>query len=145
MVDITPKTVKWEVSNFSPSRNFDTVSCLKDRLGGSLSEDINGRSMVLSRTGTAYKYTRTEGSKICDTYILQIQKGSSSPCTNGQSSSISLFGKNGRDKKPTHNSGDKGDMGILFSQSGHTYCRIPAREFKYQDRQGFQGNENFVK
>ena len=33
MVDITPKTVKWEVSNFSPSRNFDTVSCLKDRLG----------------------------------------------------------------------------------------------------------------
>ena len=38
--------------------------------------------MVSSRTGSAYKYTRTEGCKTCDTYILQIQKGSSSPCTN---------------------------------------------------------------
>ena len=60
--------------------------------------------MVSCRTGTTYKYTRAESSKICDTYILQIQKGSNSPCTNGQSSSISLFGKNGRDKKPTHDS-----------------------------------------
>ena len=141
LVDIKPKTFKWEVSNFSPSRTFDTVRCIKDRLGGFLSEDINRRSMVSSRTGTTYKYTRTEGSKICDTYILQIPKGSSSPCTNGQSSSISLFGKNGRDKKPTHDSGGKGDMGILFSQSDQTYCRIPARDFKYHGRQGFQGNE----
>ena len=36
-------------------------------------------------------------------------------------------------------------MRILFSQSDHTYCRIPARDFKYQDRQGFQGNGKFVK
>ena len=27
--------------------------------------------MVSSRTGSAYKYTRTDGSKICDTYTLQ--------------------------------------------------------------------------
>ena len=105
LVDIKPKTVKWEVSNFSPDRTFNTVRCIKDKLGGSLPEDINRRSMVSSRTATAYKYTRTEGSKICDTYILQIQKGCSSPYANGQSSSISLFGKNRRDKKPTHNSG----------------------------------------
>ena len=78
--------------------------------------------MVSSRAGVAYKYTRTEGSKI---YILQIQKGCSSPCINGQSSSISLFGKNGRDKEPTHDSGDKENMEIFFSQSDYTYCRIP--------------------
>ena len=60
--------------------------------------------MVSCRTATTYKYTRAEGSKICDTCILQVQKGSNSPCTNGQSSSISLFGKNGRGKKPTHDS-----------------------------------------
>ena len=36
-------------------------------------------------------------------------------------------------------------MGILFSQLDHSYCRIPAGDFKYQDRQGFQGNEKFVK
>ena len=72
-------------------------------------------------------------------------KGPSSPCANGQSSSISLFGKNGRKKNPTHDSGDKGNMGILFKQSDHTYCRIPAGDFKYQGRQGFQGNEKFVK
>ena len=32
-----------------------------------LSEDINGGSMVSGRIGTVYKYTRTEGGKICDT------------------------------------------------------------------------------
>ena len=103
-MDIKSKTVKWEVSNFSPGRTFDTVRCIKDWLRGFLSEDSNRRSMVSCRTATTYKYTRAEGSKICDTCILQVQKGSNSPCTNGQSSSISLFGKNGRDKKPTHDS-----------------------------------------
>ena len=93
--------------------------------------------MVSSRTGTAYKYTRVEDSKICNTYILQVQKGSTSPCTNGQSSSISLFGENGRDKKPTHDSGAKRNMGILFSQSDYTYSRKSARGFKYQGRQNF--------
>ena len=114
-MNIKPKTVKREVSNFSPGRKFDRVICIKDKSGGFLSEDIHRKSMVSSRTGTAYKYTRTDGSKICNTYILQIQKGPSSPRANGQSSSISLFGKNGRDKKPTHHSGGKGNMGIFFS------------------------------
>ena len=36
-----------------------------------------------------------ERSKICNTHILQIQKGSSSPCANGQSNSIGLFSTNG--------------------------------------------------
>ena len=35
-------------------------------------------------------------------------------------------------------------MGILFSRSYHTYCRIPAEDFKYQGRQSFQGNEKFI-
>ena len=77
-VDIKPMTVKREASNFSFGRTFDIARCIKDRLGGILSKDINRRGMVSSRTSTAYKYTRIDGSKICDTYILQIQKGSSS-------------------------------------------------------------------
>ena len=36
-------------------------------------------------------------------------------------------------------------MGILFSQSDYAYYRMPAGDFKYQGRQGFQGNEKFVK
>ena len=97
-MDIKPKTFNSEISNFSPGRTFHTVRCIKDRLGGFLSEDINRTSIVSSRTETAYKYTGIEGSKICDTYILQIQKGSSSPCANEQSKQlISLFRKNGRD------------------------------------------------
>ena len=75
---------------------------------------------------------------------MQIQKGSSSPCANGQSSSISLFGKNERDKKPTHDSGGKGNMGILFIQSDRVYCRI-TWNIKYQGKQVFQGNEKFFK
>ena len=55
------------------------------------------------------------------------------------------MGKDGRYKKPTHDSGGKGNMGILFSQSDHTYCKIPAGDFKYQDRQGFLVIEKFVK
>ena len=51
--------------------------------------------MASSRTCIAYIYTRTEVSKIYDTYILQIQKGSSSPYANGQSIRINLFGKKG--------------------------------------------------
>ena len=60
-------------------------------------------------------------------------------------SSISLFGKNGRYKKHTHDSGGKGYMGILFIQSDQTYCRISAWDFKYQGRQVFQVNKKFVK
>ena len=37
------------------------------------------------------------------------------------------------------------NIGILFSQSDYTYCRIPVGDFKYQDRQFFQGNEKFFK
>ena len=48
-MDIKPKTVKWEVSNFSQDKTFDTLRCINDRLGGFLSEDINRRSMVSSR------------------------------------------------------------------------------------------------
>ena len=102
-----------------------------------MSEGNDRRSMISRRKGTAYKYTRVEGSKICNNYFLQVQKGSSSPCTNGQSSSISLFGEKQRGKKPTHGSGGKENMGILFSQSDHAYCRIPARNFKYHGRQNF--------
>ena len=32
-----------------------------------------------------------------------------------------------------------------MSKYNTNYCRIPARGFKYQVRQGFQGNEKFVK
>ena len=96
-----------DVIDFSPGITFKIARCIQDRLGCFLSEQINRRSMVSSRTSSAYKYTGKESSKICDTFILQKQKGSSSPSTYGQSSSISLFGKNGRDKKRTHDSGDK--------------------------------------
>ena len=69
-MDIKHRTVKWEVINFSLGRTFDTVRCVKDMFGGFLSEDINRRRMVSSRAGSAYKYTRTKGSKISNTYIL---------------------------------------------------------------------------
>ena len=80
LVDIKPRSVKWEVTFFSPGTILDTVRCIKDKLGGFLSEDINRRSMVSSRTGSAFKYTRTEGSKICYTYILQTRRVSQSMC-----------------------------------------------------------------
>ena len=119
-----------DVIDFSPGITFKIARCIQDRLRGFLSEYINRRSIVSSRTSSTYKYTGKESSKIRDTFILQKQKGSSSPCTYGQSSSISLFGKNGRDKKRTHDSGDKWNMGILFSQSNYSYCRIPVGDFK---------------
>ena len=51
--------------------------------------------MAPSRTGTAYKYTRTEGSKICYTYILQIQKGSSSHVQMDNQAALAYFVKMG--------------------------------------------------
>ena len=68
-MDVKPKSVKWEVSNFLPGKTFHTFRCIKDSLGGVLSEGSR-RCMVSSRTGSVYKYTRTESSKIRDTYIL---------------------------------------------------------------------------
>ena len=70
LVDIKHRTVKWELIIFSLGRTFDTIRCVKGMVGGFLSEEINRRSMVLSRTGSAYKYTRTKVSKISNTYIL---------------------------------------------------------------------------
>ena len=40
-----------------------------------------------------------------------------------------------RDKKPTHDSGGKRNMGIWFSQSDYT---IPVGDFKYQGRQSIR-------
>ena len=34
LVDIKPKTVKWEVSKVPPGQTFDTARCMKDRFGG---------------------------------------------------------------------------------------------------------------
>ena len=59
-----------------------------------------------------------------------------------QSSSLVYFVKMG---ETYHDSGDKANMRIFFSQSGHTYCRIPARDSKWQGKQCFHGNEKFVK
>ena len=61
------------------------------------------------------------------------------------SSINSLLGKNGRYKKPTHDSGSKRNMRNLFIQSGHTYFGIAAGDFKYQCRQRFHRNKEFVK
>ena len=109
---ITGKTI------FGGNLCRDTVIYLLKSLGSE--PHIKRWGMVSGRTDTASKYTRTEGRKICDTYILHIQKGSSSLCANGQSSSIRLFGKNGRNKKPTHESEGNGNIRILFNQSDHT-------------------------
>ena len=69
-------------------------------MAGFFSEDISGEEIFSHGTGAAHKYTGIDDSKICNTNILQIQKGSSSPCANGQSGSISLISKNGRTRAP---------------------------------------------
>ena len=141
LVDIKPKSVKWEVSNFSPGGTFYTVRCIKDRLGAFCQKTSIGGL----KQNRLFKYIRSESKKICGTNNFHIQKGLSSPSANAQSRNISLFGKNGRDKKPTHDSRGKGNIEILFSQSDHTYSRISSDDFKYQGRQGLQENEKFVK
>ena len=73
-VDIKPKTVKREVSNFSLGRTFDTVRCIQDRLGGLLSKDINRRGMVSRRTGTAYKYTKLTAAKFVTLTFCKYKK-----------------------------------------------------------------------
>ena len=89
--------------------------------------------LISSRTGSGYKYSRTEASKIYDIYIQQIQKGSSSPCANGKSSSISLFGNNG------------GTRNLLMIQEAKEIWELCFAFFKYKGRQGLQGNEKLVK
>ena len=106
-MDIKPKSVKWEVCNFLSDGTFDTVRCIKEKLVAFLSEDINRRGMILSNISSGYKYTTSEGGNIYYAYILKIQKGCSGSCVNGQSNIISLFGKNGKDKKPMIQEGNK--------------------------------------
>lgn len=145
VVDIKPKSVKREVYNFSQSRTYDTVRCIKNRVGSILPKDINRGCMVTEGTSLTHQCPGIKSSKVCHPNILQVQEGSSSPLTNGQPSSISLFGENGGNKKFSYDSRSKGNMGILYGQSDHTYCRVPPWDFKYQSRQSFQGNETFVK
>ena len=75
--------------------------------------------MVSSRPGLKHKYTGTEGSTICDTFILSIQKGFGSQMIYGN-----------------------------FVQPIRSYFAdrtIPVKIVKYHDRHGFQGKEKFVK
>ena len=58
-----------------------------------LSEYISKRSMVSNKTSAAYKDTGIEGSKICHTYILQIQRGSSSSCVNRHQAALAYLVK----------------------------------------------------
>ena len=89
--------------------------------------------LISSRTGSAYKYSRTEARKIYDIYIQQIQKGCSSPCANGKSSCISLSGKN------------EGTRNLLMIQEAKEIWEFYFAFFKYKGRQGLQGNEKLVK
>ena len=61
-MDIERKTVKWEVSNFSPGRTFDAVGYIKDRLAGFLSEDIN-RSMLSAEQALHVNILELRGAK----------------------------------------------------------------------------------
>ena len=92
--------------------------------------------MISSKTGSAYKYTRPEDSKICDTYILEIQKGSNSPGANEISSSISSLVKNG---------GEGGAKSLLMIQEAKEIWEFCFIYFKYQGRQDFWENVKFVK
>ena len=127
-MDFKPKAVKYEVNILRPGRAFDTVRHIDDKLVGFFSYDISREELFSPRTGAACKYTRTDGSKICNTNVLQIQKRSSSPCTKGKSSSISLFsksgGEEGDDKKSTYGTGGERNMRTLFSQLYHTYSKF---------------------
>ena len=49
--------------------------------------------MVSNRTSAAFKYTGIEGSKICHTHILQIQKASSRLCVNRQQAALAYLVK----------------------------------------------------
>ena len=61
---------------------------------------------------------------------------------NKELAALAYLVKMGRTAAPTHDSGGKENMVIFFSQSDHTYCGIPAKDFKYQGRQGFQEMKN---
>ena len=135
-MDIKPKSVKWEVNLFSPGRMFDTVRCIKDRLGAFCQKTSIGGVWSQAEQALHLNILELRAAKFVILTFCR-QEGFRSPCANEKSSTISSFGKNGRYKKPAHDSGDKGNMRILFSQSDDTYWRIPAADFKYQGKQGF--------
>ena len=128
-------------SNFSPSITFDTVRCMKDRFTDFLKTSLGG---AWCQAGQALHINILE-LRAAKFAILLFSKYKQSMWKWKIIRSFSLFGKNGRDKKPTHDSGGKGNMRIFFSQSDHIYCRIPARGFKYHSRQSSQVNEKFTK
>ena len=93
LVDIKPKLSNGKSANSYQVELLIKSDALKTISGMVLSEDINTRSMVSSRTSATFKFTGTECNKFCHTYILQIQKGSSSSCANGHQAALTYLVK----------------------------------------------------
>ena len=95
-MDIKSKTVKWKVSNFSPGRTFDTVRCIKDRLGGFLSEDINRRGMVSSRRSAVINILELRAEKFATLTFCRYKKGLAVHVQMGNEAALAYLVKMGR-------------------------------------------------
>ena len=130
VVDIKAKSFKWEVSNFSPGRILIQSNSSKTGWRGAFCQKTSiVRAWTQAEQALHINILELRATKFA-ILIFSSYKKDLTVHVQMNNQAVSLFGKNRRDRKPTRASGGKGNMGILSSQSHHTFCRIPVRDFK---------------
>ena len=145
MVGQQSRNLQWPIGYTTTSTGPYSDRCIQKRLGGCMSRDQNGGSVVQEGTGSTYQSAGTFSNKFCHFDICQNVENVSHTHSGRQHDSFELFAENGRDKESRTDVDLKGNLGVYTSAGDHDYCRIFARESQLQCRLGISAPERFLR
>ena len=139
MVDSTPRCLERQVLDHPGTRHGLDFRCVKERVGGNMGGSDNPRVVESGGNGTPHKCPGAVGSNFCSQVIH----------TEQEKSPYSSFGRQFGDSSPYHQNGgnqvgqtrkfDEGTLGVLFSETDHSYCKPHSGYREYQCRPAVSG------
>ena len=139
------RNLQWPIGYTTTGTGPYSDRCIQKRLGGCMSRDQNGGSVVQEGTGSTYQSAGTFSHKICHFDICQNVENVSHTHSGRQHESLELFAENGRDKESRTNADLKGNLGVSAWARDHDYCRIFTRKSQLQGRLGISTSERFLR
>ena len=139
------RTLQWPIGYTTTGTGPYSDRCIQKRLGGCMSRDQNGGSVVQEGTASTYQSAGTFSHKVCHFDICQNVENVSHTHSGRKHDSLELFAENGRDKESRTNADLKGNLGVSTWAGDHDYCRIFARISQLQGRLGISAPERFLR
>ena len=126
-------------------RYGNRLRCIPHRVGCSMPEPTDRRSMVSNRMSDAYKLPRTAGSYICNTHIPEKQKQGVSPPESGQHYNCGIHQQSGRHSLQGLGGLGQESMDVVPGTEHPHHSATPARCAKRDCRCGVTDNEGSIR